>query len=1322
MNTNCPKQKNYHLFLWICFLLVMPCVSYAQEAEMITPDSNWFPEARVRNSESAPATFDLPPTSSIWGYVPVLSFQLHLQDDSIKSVPELSINSLALPATDKKALPRLLNRKNALDGGSGHYLFNLNDLLHPTVKRRLSINLGNGNTPFRVTDIKLFYKTETRSTIPDKPFLQKNAFRIHPGKTLRVDFNGKPFITAESVSGLPALETLQEQEQLIYDSTGAIVAHNLIHLGDKMADFRREAFLTPEGELELSFRAAYKQAQKNNEGYCFTIPAELLDRADYEFRFGNGNAYNSIKGKFDFSSPGPANRIFYDAETNKIHTYLHYLFITKGDMKLVLDFSPMGECSVGSYQICNRPPGMVSFVHRYGNKVVFGLTKYRKPERISNIVRIYSGEYDYYYRHGNTMVGYYNGAFLDNLGYRISFAEAAETARRNAALPEYPWWRDTYQMPFQSALRTVDYPELLPVWKSLPEKATHFKGGPHFPNASGLLIPGGSAEYELPLEAGIYMCSLITGNWKEATGPFNVYCNDDLVAENITVFPGNFRHLFFSAYLKTPERAIRLRFTGRNCSLNQLIVRNTIVEGEDYLFRRGFWNMPGLPEFGLTLDYTKTAPPPQMPLQTVLGRELTAEVTPVKAFASDHSPSLPAPMPPTDIRQEWAWNLKAGFIGTGNMESGFAFADEEELRSLCQKLKNLGYNAILEQGLFWYNSYSEATRLEHIRHQRWVNDIIHECGLKVIRHADGPGFNTNENGIAAMSSMIDVFPIDMGSLKSFQGIGCISNPKLRRQVFDLLCRYVKETDCDGVMIDEGIASSDPRCVCLHCREKFTRDTGCILPMPDEAREMFNKDNPLYARWRYWKQLQSGEFYLEMRKHLDKVKPGIIITNYGVDFQLPDGRTPMLAPYVEIVGTEGNGHHLLLNFRNLYANRKLIAAYGSKYQHPAWHSHIADKGLRNLNLTGYLYWAFNSLNRCGVMFFTDDPASEAGSTLNWQDRMDFRGKTTIADVAIFHRTDFRYDYNSPKPQRISEILGISQMLTDAHVPHDFLVSLDELENLQKYKVIFFGNIASLSDDELIKIQDYVYAGGKIIISGVFGSLDQLYRKASPDRFAKVSGVEYPEESISSATQLAYSFAGRKNTLLSGRVPQICLNAEKIGLFTDETAAITRNRYGQGVCITTPLSFGMYNYEENLFPGRPWMYRYDLGAAELLTDLLEAAEHTRYPVMTDRKIDKLLIESCQDVSDGKYYIQLLNLSTTVKAEYEKIPGTVDLDSKGFIQLDKPLKLIVAFPLSTAQAASQDFDGKRQLQLKKLADGTTEIVIPPELLKIYTLITAY
>lgn len=1288
-------------------------------AEEISPDSIWPLTAAARNMKTEPAEYEIPKIPLIHGYIPVIAFELELADKKSRAMPCLQINSIPLPLNDRKMLPRLLNRQNQADGGSGNYFLNLKDLIHPKQVRRLKIFMHE-NIPFEIKNSRIFYKAEVRSLIPDPPRVEEKAFRIHPGKTLRIDYKGEPFIINENVIGTAAIRSLSDKEQVVRNSAGEIIAHNLVHLGDKMVDFRREAYLTPRGELELAFRAVYKQPQQSNEGYQFTIPAKLLDGAEYEFRYGVNNAYNTIKGKFDFSVNGPANRIFYNAENKRIYTHLRWLFIRKGDMKLVFDFSPMGECGFGANNYCNLPAGSVSFIHRYGDKLVFGLTKLRRPERISNLVRIHSGDYDYYYRHGNTMVGYANGAYLDNLGYRISFAGRQENALRNANLPEFPWWRDSYQMPFQSAVRIPpDVAALLPGWTSLPATAAHFSGGAFFPLSAGLKIPSGNAEYTLPMEPGVYLCALIAGNWKEATGPFYVECNGEKLPVAVTVAPGRFRHLFFSVYLKEPEKAMHLKFSGNNISLNQLIIRNFIVDSEDYTYRRGFWNIPGLPDFGLRRDYTRSDSAGTKLPGTVINARLSPEITPSKAFASRQEPQIAKPAPPLSDTLEWAWNLRACFIGTGNSESGFGFMDETQLRAICSDLKARGFNTILEQGLFWYNIYPEETRKEHMIHQRRVNETIHECGMKVIRHADGTSFTSRENGVAAISEMMHALPIDAGALKSWQGSACISNPELRRAVFESLGRYVRETDCDGLMIDECTVSSAPRCVCAYCREKFTRDTGCVLPMPDEAKELFRQDNPLHSRWEEWKQRQSGEFYLALRQYMSKIKPDIIITNYGVDFQMPEGRTPSLVPALDIVGTEGTGHHLLLNYRSLYANRKLITSLGDAYGHPRWHSHISDNALQNSPLAGYLYWAFNSLTRTGLMMFSDSPAAEAGNILRWPYRMDFRNKESIADIAIFHRTDFRYNYFSQKPHRIWEGFGISQMLSDFHIPADFICKLERVEDLKKYRVIFLGNIAQLSDSELQILRQYAEQGGKLIITGVFANEDRLYRKAPGSR-THVFGFEIPDKNILQPVSLQYSWNGKQISLKSGLTSLRSMdNAEILSRFADGRVALLRTGIGKGVCIVTPAVPGMSNYEDLLFSGRPLLYRYDPGAGAMIRDLLNASGYTEPPLATDRIIPKLLIEACRDTKKRACFIQLLNMNTDCKAVIGKIPPTLRLSQKDFIRPGQPLRISMASNFSHAEAVSPDFDGIRMLQVRALRSGRTEVVIPEELINIYTLI---
>ena len=1260
-------------------------------------------------------SFELPPCEDINGYVPTLSFDFVLQKNAAQIQPQLAVNGKKLARLDHRHLPRLLNAKNASDGGSKTYIYSLKKCFQLDRNNQIVITSGSGGR-FMLKNVKLFFTPEIRPLYPDAPQVRKNAFTILPGKAVKVLLDGKEFLREDRITGVKDIAALPDRACTVDKESGAVKTHNLVQLGDPTVDFRREVRIMENGELEIFMRSIYKKSDTGKVSYTLSLPAELFDGADYELRYGHRNKYNSVKGKVNINIKNANKNLFYHAKNNAPVTHIHYLYLQKNGMKLVFDFSPLSVSGqINPY--CQEPQKILNFIYKRGDRIIFDFGKRPNPEYYSFFVRIHAGEYDHFYRHGNTVTFYPSGPYLENLGYHISFADKKGTEKLNKSLHDFPWWLDIYQMPFQSANILQNQRDLLfHGWtmQAIGSKTYQTKG--KLPGSMGFFAPQGKSVYSVPLEPGIYMGSLTVGHSDRAVENLSIKCNGEVVAENVSVQANHFRQIFFSVYVKSPAKHAVLEFEGKNYAINQLVLRNTITEAEDYVWKNKFWHAENLPEFALATDYINTPSYTEPEPTNVMGKFVTEEIPQNGVYANAGKNTYPQkPFRPLSetTKEHWAWNIVATSIGGGNNESGMVFRPNEEFRQLCKALKRAGYNVIKEQGLFWNLCYDAKTRKEHMKNLGALAKIIHEEGLKLSRHADGPSFNTIFRGAYATAEAAGWFPVDLGTLKSYQGAACITNPYLRNHVISILEEYVRETQCDMLMIDElYILRTGGRCACVYCRKKFAEDTGFSLPMPDDQAKLFTPGNQLNAVWMEWKMRQDGSFFREMKERLTKIKKDILITSYGVDFQHPIGRFQMLAPYVDVLGIEGTNHCLLQNYRHLLACRKLQAGYADEHGQSQWHIHNRDSGLSDLPTVRYIYRAFCSLNRSGVVTYAGHPILQ-NTHFEWQHWPDFRYMKPIADVAVFHRWDGYY--HASKPDLTTEQFGISQLLSDKHIPHEFVMSLTP-ERLAKFKLLIMGNATILSNEELNVVKEFVKNGGKLLLTGTFGAFDRQYIRQNAGRYTDLTGVEYLEPQL---PEIALHKSSR-SSITTHRARIKILDGKVLERFTDNTAKVIGKNYGKGMVITTPLTPGMMAFDKIILRGKPYTKADTAEGAALLDELLAYTQHTQYPVMLAGASNKVMIESCRDTRNGNTIIQLLNFDVPMNPVPGKVFKPLTAKNLKFRNPDNELVIIMPEKITAATAVSPDYPEEYTLEVKHLSNGSSRITLKPQMLKIYTLIT--
>ena len=110
---------------------------------------------------------------------------------------------------------------------------------------------------------------------------------------------------------------------------------------------------------------------------------------------------------------------------------------------------------------------------------------------------------------------------------------------------------------------------------------------------------------------------------------------------------------------------------------------------------------------------------------------------------------------------------------------------------------------------------------------------------------------------------------------------------------------------------------------------------------------------------------------------------------------------------------------------------------------------------------------------------------------------YRDLTSIARVAVVRSEPSRLwgsdggrmDGAADQSGHIAEYRGLCELLSDLRHPYDLILSPGfSLEELQRYELVVLPGVTCLSDDEAAAIDAYVEGGGRILVTGEFGSSD------------------------------------------------------------------------------------------------------------------------------------------------------------------------------------------------------------------------------------------
>jgi len=1138
-------------------------------------------------------------------------------------------------------------------------------------------------------------------TLTATPSVQSYAadIQLHKGKQLNVTYKGKPLIVGESVGavGEPGVAGLGYGE-MVRDGTVAI---NVYRIGDLGVDFRREAVLASDGVLELTVRAEYKLLKPVEPRYLlysFAIPVEYFNGCSWKMRCGMEGGYNCYEGQFGGSIADGA--VF-------AQQYIRYLALEKAGFNLVIDFNPYGSGTFAPYTGAGDPAEMAYSIVKQGDRVVFSFFKRDQPEFFGAKVQLYSGRYNYEERHPFTTWDYISGP-SDKRPVIYSFSHDQPALNvKDFGLSDYR--KETGHGWLSRAMTLKPFGQTT---------ENIFRQGV-------LAAAGGKAELLLDAHPGVYLFTATCGHLDLPIGPFTIKVNNEIAAENVKVKAGYVRQIDASIYLRAPRKQLKLSISGKNAwAINNFTFQPYIYQNEDYAIDRGYWFDDKLPEL-----MPGNNNPPKKINRTVLSSNLLPEMKLETGYLAAGHEYIPEVMPPDNSpATDWKWNMR---MVEFNGETALNRQDKSVMRQrLIDEVKNAGVNTLDEQSLFWYNSHRERWAA-HQQIQKEITETAHELGIKVVRHMDAPVVLKRGSGPRFLVEHIGLLNRDTVTSLPTMSTFCINNPKYRRMFFDQLIKYVTDTRVDGVMIDETYFRPINYCGCIYCRKKFEADTGCRLPFDSASHVILNQQDPIWLRWISWRYQAEGDFFVALRKRLNTVRPEVVVMGYDNEIDLMDGaRVDIsmaereLARGCDMVGTEGVISNIYAHYRTHYMCRKITSAINASYNRAGWGLFALNPGNSDLLFTTWAMQQMNGQSEWSSGIFNNKSNTDK---YLWPDYMSSKDTESMADIAILYTADLRYtDRTDPlKPLNFCDLAGFSQAMTDAHIPHVFVVKHDlQPEKLKKYKALILASAESLSQQELSAIKEYVKNGGTLIVSGAVATVDNNYLSYQTDHLSQVTGVTNwsPKPEITGSLTITLD---NTTATLAGKAWKItpAPGTQTIAtVLSDDqmvSPAIIVNNFGKGTCITSALPLGKFNCEPMYYTGQQWTYQKNTNLAELLVKLIDRASNAKYPIQTINIPEGVIIEPYKSTKTGTIYIHLLNMTAPGKQEIGK-PVISGSEAKPvFPRLESDLIFEIPGTYTTAYATSPDFQGHREIKLTTTGTGSTRITVNPTELIRYTLL---
>ena len=641
----------------------------------------------------------------------------------------------------------------------------------------------------------------------------------------------------------------------------------------------------------------------------------------------------------------------------------------------------------------------------------------------------------------------------------------------------------------------------------------------------------------------------------------------------------------------------------------------------------------------------------------------------------------------------------------------------EEVTRDAKAFKKAGINMVLTEVLRRLMLYEKENKtLQVIELIRMAADACHREGIKIIHHTTASFVGQDLNGLSEAQRdwlSIDAQTGNYAYLNMWGGwyLWCINNPDFRAEYFRLCKKIIKETGIDGFMVDEVYFRTGwYNCACRHCRGKYQKMTGHILP--DAAAEYFwgNFKNPAFREWLNFRCVSVGDFYEDLHKALNEVHPHPILMGcksadtfpYGTQ-QFGDSSEErsrgINALFAELSGSSTS---LLYSWRFLAANLMVYTGLSGFYKTPTIVTMCHQAGERFFNWAlrlahGARTWATSSTPlgealgpKSHLLNFPED-YNAYSELFAWEEKhkQELKGPfVPLANIGIFlgESTRDMLDHGSGRDYE-KEFTGWSEFLTDEFIQYAVILESElTLSRLQDFSLIILPNTVCLSNTACQALLDYVKAGGSMILTHKSGERNNSGGKRIESLcLGSLLGIKLKSEELSAAVD--FGSCGQGKWAYFAHKPGMAIYS------TINQVNTTRNR----------------DATDNIPSKERYLQK------SLMLGAIQWALEKPMPLTVENAPNGILIKAFRKSDDNAVVIHILNCRGERAVNFgELIPPQYDVD---FPKLEEDIVVELNLPLvKQAHLFSPDWDGIRPVGVRQVNDGAFTVTIPADTLHRY------
>ncbi len=895
--------------------------------------------------------------------------------------------------------------------------------------------------------------TKAQQTITTK----ESAFEITAEREIKVKWKGEMLICSDSLSWI-ADQTVGENAETFTIARENGWGISNIWSSNAVLPYRREIGLSPEGKkIELTFQAHQDALMESYPDphitYKILVPASLLANSTWDALTGRSFNLRWSSGSFDHSVPD-----------GNIVTGARWITFNTPDGPLTFDFNPHG---VTTYYVGGINTMVSQWnVTKKGNMIElsFGTPATLYGGDLTGKITIFEGDKnDYSSHHAATYYHYFSELKPEKL---FSFNDETGKDFTKASISNYDpvaghGWQDT------EGLSIVGKEQSGALYASCTS------------SRSNAFVTDG-------LRPGLYLITIKSSALQDEKGPFSVSFNGERIYNDISVREGEMAEIILARWID--EGKAEIKFEG-DWAVSVIGFQLFMHREEDFQFRRGNWlksdgYCPGIlfanyydvpPEYGKSLSFS-----------TLAGE--IGEASKIPDF-----PELGTALPDQKADElAWRFNSPLGTMGPDNWGTFNEFNTSAKIEKRLQQIKDGGVSAVILNGFLSRHTYgAHLDRVEENIRQTVVE--AHRKGMKIIDHQDLTILWNADMGFRFLAAHPGYLQHNHSNGLPTWGLCPMNSDFKYGYFFPYIAEHIKNTNIDGLMLDETVFHYANFCNCNHCKESFTEITGFTLPDDETNSLLHDKSSRLWKTWIEWRKHAMAQWRIDLSDLTHRINPDFSNLEYYSEGGFlhnaasygQGGDLPLSARSKDFLGTEIMSRDVWDDYRYNFTSRNMYNSLRETYGSPIFGLVYPD-GVFNYALIG---WAMNNMYGQVTWSLVDfEGREQMNAYTGWKENMNKITSIPYTDVAVVFSRSTR-DWSAKNSTHYpKEIMGTGQLLSSKHIPHTFI--LDDAitsQDISRFRVLLAPGMDCVSEKQERILMQFILDGGTLFLTGDGGTL-------------------------------------------------------------------------------------------------------------------------------------------------------------------------------------------------------------------------------------------